>query len=54
MFRTPRHVVTELSIAVAFLLVQFAAQFTTRTGFFSALLLRGFSVASPSLWLFGG
>ena len=61
MFRTLRRyqVVTDLSIAVAFLLVQFAAQFTTRTGYVSALLLLVFSLAlavrrlSPGLALGG-
>ena len=61
MFRTLRRhqVVSDLSIAAAFLLVQFAAQFTTSTGWVSALLLLVFSAAlalrrlSPGLALGG-
>jgi len=61
MFRTLRRyqVATDLSIAAVFLLVQFASQFTTRTGYVSALLLLIFSTAlalrrlSPGLALGG-
>ena len=61
MFRTLRRhqVVIDLSIAAAFLLVQFAGQFTTNTGYASAILLIVFSVAlalrrlSPGLALGG-
>ena len=61
MFRTLHRyqVITDLSIASAFLLLQFAVQFTTRTGWLSAAVLLIFSAAlalrrlSPALALGG-